>query len=53
MDKSISILESAKKNHPYEPKLEIAIGRIYDQLQNLDKSHEYYKNALAMENCNI
>lgn len=48
VDKSVGVLEDAKKIHPYEPKLEIAIGRIYDQLQNLDKSHEFYKNALAM-----
>lgn len=39
--------------HPYEPKLDIAIGRIYDQLHNLEESHEYYKRALAVENCNI
>ena len=50
---AVAIIEQAKVLHPYEPKLEIATGRIYDQLQNLDKSHEYYKNALMMENCNI
>lgn len=37
--KSVGILEDAKKLHPFEPKLEIAIGRIYDQLQDLDKAH--------------
>ena len=34
--------------HPYEPKIYICIGRIYDQLNNLDKSHEYYKSALVI-----
>lgn len=37
--KSVGILEDAKKLHPFEPKLQIAIGRIYDQLQDLDKAH--------------
>jgi hypothetical protein len=37
--KSVGILEDAKKIHPFEPKLDIAIGRIYDQLQDLDKAH--------------
>lgn len=39
--------------HPFEPKLDIAIGRIYDQLHNIEKSHLYYKQALSMENSNI
>lgn len=53
VDKSIRILEEACAVHPYEPKIQIAIGRIYDQLHNLEKSHEYYKKALGIENCNV
>lgn len=48
VDKSIKILEQAKVLHPYEPKLDIAIGRIYDQLNNLELSHECYKRALSL-----
>lgn len=39
VDKSIKILENAFTTHPYEPKLQIAIARIYDKLQDLEKSH--------------
>jgi tetratricopeptide repeat protein 8 len=53
VQRAVAILEEAKKTHAFEPKLDIAIGRIYDQLHDLDRSHECYKRVLAMENCNI
>lgn len=49
---SLAALRKAQEVHPNEPRLDIALGRVYDQLQEAEKAHEYYKRALAVENCN-
>ena len=53
VEKALRILEDGKKMHPFEPKLEIAIGRLYDQLHHPEKAHIFYQNALVIENCNM
>lgn len=46
--KSIKALELALTTHPYEPKLHLALGRIYDSLGNLEESHKQYLLAMNL-----
>lgn len=39
--------------NPFEPKIHIYLGRLYDELQLFEKSYEMYQNALVLENCHI
>ena len=48
VEKSIKTLRDAVEYHQFEPKLHIWIGRIYDDLGDLEKSHLEYQNALSL-----
>ena len=34
--------------NPFEPKIYIYLGRLYDELQIFEKSYEMYQNALVL-----
>lgn len=48
VDKALNVLQQAATAHPYEPKVHLWMGRIKDQLQDLEGAHEHYKRALAL-----
>lgn len=50
---TITILGKALDLFPKEPTFHLALGRVYELLNEADKSFGHYKDALALENNNI
>jgi tetratricopeptide repeat protein 8 len=50
---ALDLLEKARERHPLDPHLLISIARIYDQLNDSQKSVTYYKKVLDLDAANI
>ena len=50
---TIEILKSAIEKFPKEPTFHLAMGRVYEMLNEDEKSFHHYKEALSLENNNI